>query len=314
MAIGVEILLKQHHTIPSMSTEVQTQHERSSQKNGKKRKHTERSKTGAKDADQGSPSKKLRVQNSSDATGDIALPGASDSPFFVQTTSFYLPLSPIAQATPLEGLCAEHLSPLILTYYHPLKGLVLTYDNARLSDRPNSTGGSSAPVLAKAIAEYAVSFTYLTADFLLFKAQKGIWIEGYINVQNESHIGLVCYNMFNASIDRRRLPSDWQWVGDKVNKSGPRTNGTSSFQRQDEGEGYFVDNNGNPVDGLLKFCIRDFDNTPAMGKDKGIMSIEGTLLDEAEDRIVDEEVRENRRSRNSGARGRNTSVSQRRPG
>lgn len=285
----------------------------SARKLAKKRRRAEQASAGAEETTEASPSKKPRAQNS--APNDTNPPdNAETSPFCVQTTSFYLPLSPIAQATPLQGLCAEHLSPLILTYYSPLKGLVLSYSNARLSDQPNSDPESSIPVLAKSIAEYAVSYTWLTADFLVLKAQKGIWIEGYINVQNESHIGLVCWNLFNASIERKRLPKQWQWLGDKTRGSQGHTNSASSFQRQDEGEGHFVDDTGKEVEELLKFRIKDFENTPSIGKDKGIMSILGTLLDDAEERSLDEAALDSRRSRKTGGRGQSSAAPQRRPG
>lgn len=299
-----------------MSTAVQEPRDisdASARKAAKKRKRAEQAATGAQATREASPSKRARSQVTQAENTD-SLTASSHSPFCIQTTSFYLPLSPITQATPLEGLCAEHLSPLILTYYSPLKGLVLSYSNARLSDRPDSASTSSAPVLAKAIAEYAVSFTWLTADFLLLRAQRGTWIEGYINVQNESNIGLICWNLFNASVDRKRLPKDWRWVGDKANGLAGRRNGGNLHQRSEEGEGYFADEDGKPVDGLLKFRIRDFENTPSMGKDKGIMSIIGSLLDDAEERKLDEVFHQNRRSKTTSGRAQSSTGPQRRPG
>ena len=61
---------------------------------------------------------------------------ALSSPFHIQTSSIYLPLAPISQRQPLEGICAEHLSPLILTFYPPLGGVILSYNNPRISERP----------------------------------------------------------------------------------------------------------------------------------------------------------------------------------
>lgn len=58
----------------------------------------------------------------------------SESPFRLRTASLYLAVSPIALIKPLEGLCAEHLSPLLLTYYPPLGGVILAYSNPRLSE------------------------------------------------------------------------------------------------------------------------------------------------------------------------------------
>ncbi|KAI7438569.1 hypothetical protein KC368_g11975, partial [Hortaea werneckii] len=139
----------------------------------------------------------------------------SHSPFVQQTASFYLALSPCANSFPLEGLCAEHISPLLLTYYGPLKGIVLSYDNARLSASPEEAATMTTPssrdaqtILAKSTDEYAVTFVWLTADFVLFRPQKGTYLEGYVNLQNESLLGLVCYNYFNAGIEWNRLPKD----------------------------------------------------------------------------------------------------------
>src|SRR5450432_1640489 len=59
----------------------------------------------------------------------------ADSPFHTQTSSIYLPLAPISQRQPLEGICAEHLSPLILTYYPQLSGVILSYSQPRMSEQ-----------------------------------------------------------------------------------------------------------------------------------------------------------------------------------
>ena len=163
------------------------------------------------------------------------------SAFVQQTSSLYLPLSPCAYNFPLEGLCAEHISPLLLTYYPPLKGVVLSYSNARMSEHPNEaidsntkTGGQK--ILSRSIDEYAVTYVWLTADFLIFRPKRGTYLEGYVNVQNESILGLICYNYFNAGIERAKLPSDWSW--------------------QDEN---YVDGNGGVVEGKIVFRVDDFE-------------------------------------------------------
>ena len=90
------------------------------------------------------------------------------SPFVQETTSFYLALSPCAYDFPLEGLCAEHISPLLLTYYPPLKGVVLSYSNPRISEHPDdaqnrkaSSSKEAKVVLSKSIDEYAVTYVWL---------------------------------------------------------------------------------------------------------------------------------------------------------
>ncbi|KAL8725508.1 MAG: hypothetical protein Q9181_006392 [Wetmoreana brouardii] len=232
------------------------------------------------------------------------------SPFHQQTSSLYLPIPPIAQNYPLQGLSAEHLSPLILTYYPPLRGVIVSYHNARLSttsQRDQGTGDGS--VLAKAIDEYAAPHIWVTAEFLVFRPQKGNMIEGWINLQNEGNIGLVCWNFFNASIERKRLPQGWKWnpgnsaakgLRRKLNDSerndlldldamdaDVRINGISDV------EGHFVDEDGRKVGGLIRFMVKDIETSRGLGGDNGFLSIEGSLLDEVGEReLKQSEIRQ----------------------
>ncbi|KAF2148346.1 hypothetical protein K461DRAFT_212909, partial [Myriangium duriaei CBS 260.36] len=137
---------------------------------------------------------------------------STHTPFIRTTTSLLLPLAPQAYPYPIAGLCAEHLSPLLLTYYPPLEGILLSYTNPRLSSTSSSSNtDSSAPVLAVTRDEYATPFLWLTADFDILRPTAGTYLSGTVRVQNPSWLGLVCWNYFNAGIPRRRLPADWQW-------------------------------------------------------------------------------------------------------
>jgi len=205
------------------------------------------------------------------------------SPFHMQTSSLFLPLAPISQKTPLEGLCAEHLSPLILTYYPPLAGVLLSYHNARLSEKPFGNDGSS-DVLLQNIDEYAVSWAWVTAEFLLFKPEKGAWLEGYVNLSNEGHIGIVCWNLFNASIERKRLPGDWKWRGVEGREEG---DGEEDVYAEG-GMGCWVDGEGNEVKGMVKFRVREIESSH--DRERGFLSIEGTMLsEEAENELIESE-------------------------
>ncbi|KAI4286580.1 MAG: hypothetical protein L6R35_004163, partial [Caloplaca aegaea] len=222
------------------------------------------------------------------------------APFHCQTSSLYLPLPPIAQAHPLQGLCAEHLSPLILTYYSPLRGVILSFHNARLSTTPHGESlGNGDPVLARTIDEYAAPHVWLTADFLVFKPERGNSMEGWINLQNEGNIGLVCFNFFTASIERKRLPKDWRWKpgGLNVRRSKKKLKGSEQSSQLDldpveavtqvngfsDGQGHFEDGDGRRIDGLIRFTIRDMETSRSSGGDNSFLSIEGTMLDEAEE-------------------------------
>jgi DNA-directed RNA polymerase I subunit RPA43 len=217
----------------------------------------------------------------------------SKSPFVQHTTSFYLALSPIAHQFPLEGLCAEHISPLLLTYYPPMKGVVLSYNNPRLSESPETgskiaEGKKAKTVLGRSVDEYAVTYVWLTVELLVFKPQRGTVLEGYVNLQNESILGLICYNYFNAGIERSRLPKDWQWVADEAQEDS----GELSRKGRRDAAGHYVNAEGNKVEGKIIFKVKDFEATAGAETGSGSINIYGTLLVESEDQKVDEESRQ----------------------
>lgn len=255
---------------------------------------------------QASPTKKRRTDLPPEAQavirGHAPSSNLDESPFAVRTSSLYLPLSPISQSYPLDGICAEHLSPLILTYYPPLKGVILSYDNVRLSESPDGAMDDE-PVLATSKDEYGASYVWVTAEFTLLQPRRGAIIDAWINLQSESHLGLVCWNLFNASIERKRLPKDWRWVeGGSTSKFGRRASETSSQGQTEEEEGYYVNGEGKKVDGVIKFRVQDFESFSAAGRDrdKGFISIEGTLLSK------DEEKELRRQGRQRKAQGKPT--------
>ncbi|KAM0720603.1 hypothetical protein Q7P37_004740 [Cladosporium fusiforme] len=217
----------------------------------------------------------------------------SKSPFVQQTTSFYLALSPIAHHFPLEGLCAEHISPLLLTYYPPMKGVVLSYSDARLSESPAegvqvNKSKQAKTVLGQSVDEYAVTFIWLTVDFLVFKPQRGTVLEGYVNLQNESILGLICYNYFNAGIERSRIPKDWQWVEDESSEES----GEMSRTGRREAAGHYINAEGNKVEGKIVFKVKDFEATAGAETGSGSINIYGTFLSESEDAKVDEDSKQ----------------------
>lgn len=246
------------------------------------------------------PSKKSRPKptHKTDEDTKSSTPSSQveTSPFHLQTSSLYLPLSPITQLYPLKGLCAEHLSPLLLTYYSPFHGVVLSYSNVRLSEDPSTSESATDKVLARSVDEYAVSYTWVTADFLIFRPQRGGWIEGWVNLQNEGHLGLVCWNLFNASIERKRLPQSWRWVragSDSTQQDKQKTRRNETVEEQGseemdvdgvtEGEGYFEDSEGNKIEGAIRFRVRDLESTSSSDKERGFLSIEGSMLSDEEE-------------------------------
>lgn len=241
-----------------------------------------------------SPSKRTKTLDLKDYARPAVERPEYSSPIFTQTASLYLALSPICQRYPKKGLCAEHLSPLLLTYYPPLDGVVLAYQNVSVSEHPPShipvSDSDDTVPLARTIDEYAVSFVWVTVDFILLKLKRGMYLDAVVNLQNESHLGLVCWNLFNLSISKNRLPKDWKWrePGSKRWRPNGSVNGHTE-QEDDENElGHFVDGSGNKIPGSLSLALRDWNIVYSSDSDRGLLVLEGTLLSDKEDREVDE--------------------------
>lgn len=204
-----------------------------------------------------------------------------------------LPLSPVAYNTPVEGLCAEHISPLLLTYYPPLKGVVMSYSNERISEGPRDRidgpedDDDGDVALGRSQNEYAVSYLWLTADFLLFRPQRGKYLEGKIVVHNESMLAVVCWNCFNAVIQKDQIPKEWEWVEDGKKKEVVVDKKKNKQREEDEEElpqapGHWVDGDGKKVEGKIVFRVLDFEADRGGENDAGSIGILGTLLDPQE--------------------------------
>ena len=237
---------------------------------------------------------------------------STESPFWTESRSFYLPLPPIASLYPLQGFCAQHFSPLILTYYRPMKGVILAYENQRLERHPVAdSSGQLSLALSRSVDEYAATFAWVTTDFLVYRPKPGMLVEGYVTVQNEGHLGLLCLNMFNASIVRERLPKGWRWQGapaeatpstallngpddmetDLENGMANGDAGEAGAEEAPESDGYWETGRGKRVEGFLKFKVRDLIVSRPGDREKGFFGIEGTLLTEAEEQELAERMR-----------------------
>ncbi|KAK2796833.1 hypothetical protein FQN50_009394 [Emmonsiellopsis sp. PD_5] len=216
-----------------------------------KTKHHKKSHAHAHDSDNEptqspSTSRKPLTKSSSTTT---AQPSQPSSPFHLITSTLYLPLSPISisPTQALPSLLAEHLSPLLLTYYPPFHGIVLAYSNASISsspprgsqthpDRPNTN--PQPLTLATSAGEYGVLYVYLTATFLIFRPERGQELEGWVNVQSDGFLGAVVHNLFSVGIERKRLPADWRWVapGEETEDNNATANAKTTTDDEDEDE------------------------------------------------------------------------------
>jgi DNA-directed RNA polymerase I subunit RPA43 len=290
--MSIDILEEvQTSTMESQKHKSKSEKKQKSTTHGEKKRKRDHTEDGAK-------SKSKKHKSDKTTTNAITLDALDEvSPFCLQTSSLYLPLAPVSQKFPLEGICTEHLSPLLLTYYPPFKGVVLSYANVRLSEKPFGDDGSE--VLLNNIDEYAVSWSWVTAEYLLFTPEKGVWLEGYVNLQNEGHLGLVCWNLFNASIERKRLPPDWEWrdVSEMENPDDVQAGETYA----EDGVGYYVDGMGNKIEGKVRFRVKEIETSH--DRERGFLSIEGTMLSEDDEtKLANSEKEGAERTRDSAGR------------
>ncbi|KGO43098.1 RNA polymerase Rpb7, N-terminal [Penicillium expansum] len=289
----------------------------------------ERKRKSKKDASAASPSKKRKQSSSSKATPHQLQDSPPESPFTLTTATLYLPLSPISISPThaLASLLAEHLSPLLLTYFPPLKGVVLAYSNASISSKPPAHPRASSDLnpqpltLATTADEYGVLYVYLTATFLVFRPKRGQTLDGWVNVQSEGFLGAVVFNLFSVGVERKRLPSNWKWVPPGEEAETPALTDDDSGSDKDmadfdaekecfkpatlsaeeiaiDGEeedesahtGYFQSVSGHRVNGSVRFRVVDVDVIPGSERDRGFLSIEGTMLSvEEEERLLESE-------------------------
>lgn len=180
------------------------------------------------------PSAKTSITPPPSQTQQLSIPSqtSTSSPSFRTTrASLLLPLPPIAisTTTALSSLLAQHISPLLLTYHPPLKGIILSFSDAVLSStKPTDTEAANSPPsahmepeedsspsdlpLAHCRDEHGVAFIWLTCTFLLFSPHLGHELSGYINIASDGFVGLVTYNYFQVSIGKDRIPNTWHWI------------------------------------------------------------------------------------------------------
>jgi len=183
-----------------------------------------------------------------------------------------------------------------------LKGVVLAYRNPKLVSNPQNLNDDDEIPLAQAIDEYAAPFVWVQADFMVFTPRRGLWLDGYINLQNESYIGMVIFNLFNATIERKRLPQDWEWIEDEqdqANVEPAALDGVVDYEMRGKRRkfthslGHFEDGQGKVVDGWVRFRVWDFEPAFAEKDERHFLTIEGTLLTDDEEKALEERERRN---------------------
>lgn len=201
------------------------------------------------------------------STNELNAQGFSEC-FKVVRTSMYVSLAPCHFTNPINGIKAQHLDPLIMTYFTKANGVVLSYFNLRIVNK--STDPSQ--LLAKVSNESGFLFTWISVDLLIWQPQIGDLLEGYVYMQTASHIGLLVHDTFNASIKMRGIPQDWQFIPNQADEYAEEEDPSESKNSKFKSFGYWTDASGAKIEGKLQFTIRSVYSTGKM------LSLEGTLL------------------------------------
>ncbi|KAI8226252.1 hypothetical protein K4K54_003922 [Colletotrichum sp. SAR 10_86] len=247
-------------------------------------------------------------------------PSKPQFPFYTQTVSLYLPIYPIGWDTPCTAAATQHLEPLVNRYVPDFKGVLLAFRNIAVSEQPGRRGAATSDSQRcdlVSVDEYAVGFGYVTVDVDLFVPRRGAWMEGVINLENEGHIGVVCWSKFNASIESARLPAEWRWVhadsaeaaqyvadpfaAEEDAAEAQAAEDEHGAVRQIHTTGFWVDGAGEKVKGRVRFRIKAFD--VGVSGDHGYLSLEGTMLDAAGEMAAVKRDAEQERRRRVGKSG-----------
>ncbi|CEP64845.1 DNA-directed RNA polymerase I subunit RPA43 LALA0_S14e00584g [Lachancea lanzarotensis] len=184
--------------------------------------------------------------------------------------SMYVSLAPTYMGEPNKGIKKQHLNPMIMKYSSDVGGVVLGYQNLEIKDA-SPDDELSEHKLIKVSADTPFGFAWCSVDLYVWQPQVGNVIEGWVFIQSPSHIGLLIHDAFNASIKKTTIPPEWTFIHNE-DINGSEEGGNDGDAEQPRSLGHWVDENGQQLDGKLKFTVR---NVYTTGK---VISLEGSLL------------------------------------
>lgn len=211
------------------------------------------------------------------------------------SASLYVSFAPLYALNPVAGIKAQHLDPLVMTYFTPVGGVVLGHSNMRVSGQEEGNESSKQPAVAKIMYDSPFAFLWISVDFLVWKPQPTDVIEGWINLQSPSHIGLLIHDTFNATIKRDAIPIDWTFIPNQADEEEEEDlaltsavdraaaemekgdseikNETKNLFQDPKSLGYWLDGQGTKIEGKIRFSVKSF---IVSGR---FVSVQGSLLD-----------------------------------
>ncbi|CAI6243785.1 unnamed protein product [Periconia digitata] len=236
-------------------------------------------------------------------------PSSEASLFHRERVSQYVSLPAASLTSALPSICANVFSPLLLTYHPPVRGVVLAYTDVSLSSsQPTLSSTSSSrkksrhntashqealqeehnengtTVLLTHIDEYTSPFLWATATLLVWRPSQNARIPATITHQSSTHMTLSYLNLFAVTVLRAHMPENWSWHAEGANKKRKGWDG-----RVEDLGGWWVDGDGVKVGGEegekkeLSVRVTEWDARPGVGKGRGFLKIEGSLLEESEE-------------------------------
>ncbi|KAJ4296747.1 hypothetical protein N0V90_006795 [Kalmusia sp. IMI 367209] len=181
-------------------------------------------------------------------------------------------------------------SPLLLNYYPPVNGVVLAYEDVKLSSKPpqitsshkshkssrrrddeaNGEQDEEDVVLLTCVDEYAAPYVWATASLLIWRPAPNTYLSATLTHQSATHVTLAHLNTFAISILKESLPSDWTWNAAEANRKKKGWDGKIA----DEG-GWWVDGEDEVVKKGKEFKVRVKEWDVRVGRGGGIYGLRG---------------------------------------
>lgn len=214
-------------------------------------------------------SKRKQITKISQSVNPVNKDGLSECFRKIKTT-LYLSLAPIYTKSPLEGIKSQHLDSMIMKHFAPANGVVIGYDNLKLSDEHLDEDKSN--VIAKINPHSPFAFFWINVDLLVWCPSVGDVVEGLIYMQSPSHIGLLINDTFNASIKKNFIPENWTFIPNQLDEYENQDEDNEDGHKKIQSLGQWVDENEIPIDGKIQFTIRRIHTS---GR---VVSVEGSLI------------------------------------